>query len=57
MEFNFTLTEQESQMMLNSLMKEPYIEVFELINKVQSQAIDQRQKIAVGQPALENAHE
>lgn len=44
MEFNFQLTEQEAQVMLNALSKEPYGLVVEVINKIQSQAIEQRKQ-------------
>jgi len=44
MEFTFKLTEQESQIMLNALTKEPYGLVVNVINKIQQQATEQRQE-------------
>ena len=44
MDFNFILSESESQKVLESLVKEPYFEVVELIEKIQNQAIKQRQE-------------
>lgn len=41
MEFNFKLTEQEAQIVLNALIKEPYGLVVEVINKLQLQASEQ----------------
>lgn len=43
MEFTFKLTEQEAQKVLNALVQEPYIEVVDVINKIQQQAVEQRQ--------------
>lgn len=43
MEFNFKLTEKEAQIILNALIKEPYVEVVDLINKIQAQASEQMQ--------------
>lgn len=44
MEFTIKLTEQEAQLMLNALSKEPYGLVVGVINKIQEQAIEQREK-------------
>lgn len=44
MEFTFKLTEQEAQIMLNALTKEPYGLVVNVINKIQQQATEQRQE-------------
>lgn len=41
MEFTFKLTDKEAQTIMNSLAKEPYHLVFELINKFQTQASEQ----------------
>lgn len=41
MELNFNLTEQEAQIILNALIKEPYIQVVEVVNKIQLQASEQ----------------
>jgi hypothetical protein len=41
MEFNFKLNEQEAQLMLNALTKEPYGLVVDVINKIQQQASEQ----------------
>lgn len=40
--FNFELTEEEAQKIYESLMQEPYKEVVDLINKLNSQAHRQR---------------
>jgi hypothetical protein len=37
----FEFSKDETQKILDSLAKEPYIDVFELINKIQKQASDQ----------------
>lgn len=42
-ELNLTLTEQEATIMINSLAKEPYYLVVDLINKLQKQASEQMQ--------------
>lgn len=42
MEFNFRLSEQEGQILLEALRKEPYGLVVDVINKIQMQAIEQR---------------
>ena len=42
MEFNFKLSEQEAQIVLNALTKEPYGLVIDVVNSLQSQAIEQR---------------
>lgn len=49
MEFNFKLTEQEAQIMLNALTKEPYQQVVNVINKIQNQAIEQRNQMKVNE--------
>ena len=41
MEFNLKLSEQEAQQVLNALIKEPYFEVVDVINKIQQQASEQ----------------
>lgn len=38
------LTQSEAQMILNALVKEPYINVVDLINKIQNQASEQMQE-------------
>ena len=38
------LTEGEAQIILNALVKEPYINVVDLINKIQNQASEQIQE-------------
>ena len=38
---NLELTQDEAQMILNALAKEPYIEVVDIINKIQLQASGQ----------------
>lgn len=43
MEFVLILSELEAQKVLNALRKEPYGEVVDLINKIQEQAIAQRE--------------
>ena len=40
-ELIFKLTKEESQIMLNALTKEPYENVFKLINKIQEQVSEQ----------------
>jgi hypothetical protein len=37
----FELTEQEAQLVLNALIKEPYMQVVEVIDKIQLQASEQ----------------
>ncbi|MFE8697987.1 hypothetical protein ACFYKT_16720 [Cytobacillus sp. FJAT-53684] len=44
MEFTFKLTEAEAQKVLDALIKEPYITVVDVVNKIQEQASEQRQK-------------
>ena len=44
MELTFQLTEQEAQQILDALVKQPYIEVVDVINKVQQQASQQMKK-------------
>lgn len=44
MKFNIQLTEDEAQKVLNILVKEPYVEVVDVINKIQKQASEQRNK-------------
>ena len=43
MEFTFTLTEEEANLMLSALMELPYKVSAGLIQKVNRQAMDQRQ--------------
>jgi hypothetical protein len=43
MEFVLKLNEHEAQVVLNALIKEPYGEVVDVINKIQQQAVEQRQ--------------
>lgn len=38
------LTEDEAQMILNALVKEPYLQVYELIEKIQKQSSEQMEK-------------
>lgn len=42
-EFTFTLTEEEAQKVLNALIKEPYGLVVDVVEKIQKQAIEQRE--------------
>lgn len=42
MEFTFKLTEQEAQIVLDALVKEPYGLVHSVIDNIQNQAIEQR---------------
>lgn len=44
MEFTFKLNEQEAQIVLNALVKEPYGLVVDVVNKIQEQAVLQRQE-------------
>lgn len=39
----FEFTEQEAQIILNALVKEPYVAVVDVINNMQAQAADQMQ--------------
>lgn len=41
MELTFKLTEQEAQQVLGALVKESYITVVDVINKIQEQASEQ----------------
>ena len=41
MELTFKLSEVEAQIVLNALTKEPYIEVVEVVGKIQLQASEQ----------------
>jgi len=41
----FEFTEQEAQKILNTLIKEPYIEVVDIINNIQKQASEQMQVV------------
>ena len=43
-EYIFNFTEQEINYILGTLSKQPYIEVVELIAKIQKQAVEQEQK-------------
>lgn len=45
MEFTFKLSEKDAQIILNALIKQPYIEVVDVINKVQEQASEQMQMV------------
>lgn len=47
MDFTFKLTEQEANFILNALMKEPYIAVAGLIQKLDQQAFEQRQNAEI----------
>lgn len=50
MELTFKLNEQEAQLVLNSLVKEPYVTVVEVVNKIQVQANEQmREKEVVSE--------
>lgn len=44
MELTFKLTEQEAQVVLNAIAKEPLGEVIEVFNKIQMQASEQMQQ-------------
>ena len=44
MELTFNLTEQEAQIVLNAIAKEPLGQVIELFNKIQEQASEQMQR-------------
>lgn len=44
MNFNLILTEQEAQIVLNALVKEPYGVVADVINNIQQQAFEQRKE-------------
>lgn len=44
MDFTFKLTEKEAQIVLNALLKEPCGLVLEVVNNIQNQAIEQREK-------------
>lgn len=44
MEFTFKLNEQEAQIILNALIKEPYGVVVDIISNIQLQAIEQRKR-------------
>jgi len=41
---NFTFTEYEAQIILNALVQQPYAQVVDVINKLQSQAEEQINK-------------
>lgn len=41
MELTLKLSEQEAQLVLDALVKEPYISVVDVINKIQQQASEQ----------------
>lgn len=41
MELKFNLTENEAQIILDALVKQPYVSVVDVINKIQSQASEQ----------------
>lgn len=40
---NLKLTEEEAQKVLDALIKQPYVEVVDVINKIQEQASEQMQ--------------
>lgn len=42
--FEFKLTEQEAQIVLDSLVKQPYVYVVQIINNIQQQAGEQMKK-------------
>lgn len=42
MEFTLNLTEQEVQTVINALCREPYIQVFKVIEKIDQQANEQK---------------
>ena len=44
MEINLTLTREEAQHILNLLVKQPYVEVVDVIDKIQAQAHEQMQQ-------------
>lgn len=44
MEFNIKLSEEEAQIVLNALTKEPYGSVFIVVDSIQKQAIEQRKE-------------
>jgi hypothetical protein len=44
MELTLKLTEQEAQIVLNALVKEPYLTVVDVVNKIQTQAGEQMQE-------------
>lgn len=44
MEFTLKLTQEEAQIVLNALVKEPYLNVVDVINKIQQQASEQVNK-------------
>ena len=44
MELTFKLTQEEAQSILNVLVKEPYVSVVDVINKIQLQASEQMKK-------------
>ncbi len=48
MEFILKLSEEEAQIVLNALVKEPYREVVEVINNIQQQAVEQRENSTDG---------
>lgn len=48
MEFNLKLNEQEAQKVLDALVKQPYAEVVDVIDKIQQQAVEQRKESEQG---------
>ena len=44
MELTFKLTQEEAQSILNALVKEPYVTVVDVVNKIQLQASEQMQE-------------
>ena len=47
MEIKLILNEQEAQMILDALVKEPYLKVFNVVNKIQDQAMEQMKISAI----------
>jgi len=45
MELIFKLNEQDAQIVLNALTKEPYVAVVDVINKIQQQASEQMKEV------------
>ena len=41
---NLELTKEEAQIVLNALVKEPYLQVYELIDNIQNQSSEQLEK-------------
>lgn len=47
MELTFKLTKEEAQQVLDVLVKEPYVTVFNVVNKIQAQANEQMKEKGV----------